>query len=53
MEAEVRSILEEAVRPQERMKIGTALFRIGQEIGGMDDLEIIRDRNEIRGADFK
>ena len=52
-EAEVRSILEEAVRPQKRMKIGTALFRIGQEIGGMDDLQIIRDRNEIRGADFK
>lgn len=52
-EAEVRSILEEAVRPQKRLKIGTALFRIGQAVGGMDDLEIPRERSEIRGADFK
>lgn len=52
-EAEVRSILEEAVRPQKRLKIGTALFRIGQAVRGMDDLEIPRDRSEIRGADFK
>jgi len=39
-EAEVHSILEEAVRPAKRLKIGTELFRIGQEVGGMDDLEI-------------
>lgn len=52
-EAEVRSILEEAVRPQKRLKIGTALFRIGQAVGGIDDLKIPRDRSEIRGADFK
>ena len=51
-EAEVRSILEEAVRPAKRLKIGTELLRIGQEVGGMDDMEIPRDRSEIRGADF-
>jgi antitoxin FitA len=52
-EAEVRSILEETVRPAKRLKIGTELFRIGQEVGGMDDLEIPRDWSEIRGADFE
>jgi plasmid stability protein len=52
-EAEVRSILEEAVRPAKRLKIGTELFRIGQEVGGMDDLEIPGDRSEIRRADFE
>ncbi|MGB9076281.1 MAG: hypothetical protein WCC26_05550 [Terracidiphilus sp.] len=49
----MRSILEEAVRPPKRLKVGSELFRIGQEVGGMDDLEIPRDRSEIRGADFK
>jgi plasmid stability protein len=52
-EAEVRAILEEAVRPAERLKIGTELRRIAQEIGGMDDLDISRQRREIRGADFE
>jgi plasmid stability protein len=52
-EAEVRSILEEAVRPAKRLKIGTELFRIGQVVGGMDDLEIPGDRSEIRRADFE
>ena len=51
-EAEVRAILEEAVRPAERLKIGTELHRIAQEIGGMDDLDISRQRREIQGADF-
>jgi plasmid stability protein len=52
-EAEVRAILEEAVRPAERLKIGTELHRIAQEIGGMDDLNISRQRREIQGADFE
>ena len=52
-EAEVRAILEETVRPVQRMKIGSELFRIAQEIGGMDDLEISRDRGGARGADFE
>jgi len=52
-EAEVRAILEETVRPAERLKIGTELHRIAQEIGGMDDLDIPRQRSEIRGADLE
>ena len=49
----MRFILEEAVRPEKRLKIGTELFRIGQEVGGKDELEIPRDRSEILGADFE
>ena len=52
-EAEVRAILEENVRPAERLKIGTEIHRISQEIGGMDDLDISRERSEIKGADFE
>jgi len=52
-EAEVRAILEETVRPRERMRIGTELQRIAQEIGGMDDVEIRRRRSKIRGADLE
>ncbi len=52
-EAEVRAILEETVRPAERLKIGSELFRIAQEIGGMDDLEIPRDRGKVIGATFE
>lgn len=51
-EAEVRFILEEAVRPSGRLKIGSEIHRIAREIGGMDDLEVSRHRNEVRGADF-
>ena len=52
-EAEVRAILEDTVRPAQRLKIGTELHRIGQEVGGMDDLEIRRDRSQITGANLK
>ncbi len=52
-EAEVRAIIEETVRPVQRLKIGSELFRIAQEIGGMDDLEIPRDRGEATGATFE
>jgi len=52
-EAEVRAILEETVRPAERMKIGTELHRIAQKIGGMDDVEFRRRRTTVRGADFE
>ena len=52
-EAEVRAILEETVRPAERLKIGTEIHRISQEIGGMDDLDISRQRSEIKGAYFE
>jgi len=32
-EAELRQIIEEAVRPSERLKLGTKLAQIGREIG--------------------
>jgi plasmid stability protein len=51
-EAEVRLILEEAVRPANRLKIGSEIHRIACEVGGMDELDISRQRNEIRGADL-
>jgi plasmid stability protein len=52
-EAEVRMILEETVRPPKRLKIGSEINRIAREIGGMDELDIARDRSEIRGAELK
>ena len=52
-EAEVRVILEETVRPAKRLKIGSEIRRIASEIGGMNDLEISRERSQIRGADFE
>ncbi len=38
VEDEVRRILDEAVHP--RTGLGTALARIGQELGGVNDLEL-------------
>lgn len=52
-EAEVRVILQETVLPAERLKIGSEIHRIAREIGGMDELEIRRERSEIQGADFE
>lgn len=49
MAAEIRSILDTAVRPSDRIKLGTELNRISQEIGGIDDLNIERDRSPLKG----
>lgn len=35
-EAEIRTILEEAVRSPERAKLGTALYELGRRFGGVD-----------------
>ena len=35
-EAEIREILEEAVRPRTRVKIGSELAAFGQSFGGLD-----------------
>jgi plasmid stability protein len=51
-EAEVRFILEEAVKPASRLKIGSEIHRIAREVGGMDDLEVTRQRSRIQGADL-
>ncbi len=42
-EAEIRAILEYAVRPAGRIKLGTLLAEIGRDIGGVD-LKVERDK---------
>jgi plasmid stability protein len=51
-EAEIREILEEAVRPETRVKIGSELAAFGQRFGGLD-LDIIRNQTPIESADFE
>ncbi len=50
-EAEIRAILEEAVRPKERLRIGSELAAFGDKF----DLsrEIVRDKEPIRIATFE
>jgi plasmid stability protein len=43
-EAEIRSILEEAALPKERVKLGTLLAEIGRRYGGVN-LDIARDQS--------
>ena len=42
-EAEARAILDEAVRPAERIKLGSALAALTHPLGGLD-LDIARDK---------
>ena len=51
-EAEIRAILEEAVRPQERVKIGAALAAFGRRFGGVD-LDLARDGAPVEPASFE
>ncbi len=51
-EAEIREILEEAVRPATRVKIGSELAAFGQRFGGFD-IEIKRDEAPIEPAIFE
>ena len=48
-EAEARQILDEAVRPAARVKLGSALALLARECGGVD-LDISRDKTS-RGTD--
>ena len=41
-EAEIRDILESAVRPEQRIRLGSELAAIGREFGGVD-LDLDRD----------
>jgi plasmid stability protein len=50
-EAEVRAILEEAIRPKERLKLGSALASLGDKFEL--DLEIVRDQEPVRFASFE
>ena len=49
-EAEIRAILEAAVRPA--VGIGSALRALGEQVGGVD-LQLQRDRTRVRGARFE
>ncbi|KVP38473.1 FitA-like ribbon-helix-helix domain-containing protein [Burkholderia ubonensis] len=51
-EAEVRDILEKAVQPEGRVKLGTLLAEIGREIGGVD-LDIQRDKTPTEPMSFE
>jgi plasmid stability protein len=51
IEAEMGAILEEAVRPQERGKIGSALAAFGRRFGGVD-LSIARDEGDYAREEF-
>lgn len=50
-EAEVRQILEEAVRPNQRLKLGSALAALGDKYDL--DLEILRDPAPSRIVTFE
>jgi antitoxin FitA len=51
-EAEIRAILEAAVHPEGRVKLGTLLAEIGREVGGID-LEIERDKTPTEPMSFE
>ncbi len=50
-EAEIRAILEDAVRPAQRVKLGSLLAEIGREAGGVE-LDIQRDRTSAEPIDL-
>jgi plasmid stability protein len=51
-EAEIRTILEAAVQPSHRLKLGSELAAIGREIGGVE-LNIKRDQTPVEPATFE
>ena len=51
-EAGVRAILESAVRPNDRVKLGSLLAEIGQQAGGAD-LVIERDKTPTEPLSFE
>ncbi len=57
-EAEIRDILESAVRPAERVRLGSMLASIAREAGGLTDSEAegfnrLRDRAPAEPMDFE
>lgn len=51
-EAEVRTILEEAVKPKERLLMGDALSSLGREIGiTNEDIEILEQARDKAPAE--
>jgi len=51
-EAEARIILDEAVRPVTRIKLGSALAGLAQQLGGLD-LDIWRDKTPAEPITFR
>jgi plasmid stability protein len=50
-EAEIREILEEAVRPKKRLKLGSALAALGDRYAL--ELDIVRDQNPGQIVSFE
>ena len=57
IETEMRNILEAAVRPKGRVKLGSLLAQIGREVGMTDEefalFESVRDSSPAAAADFE
>ncbi|WP_457301139.1 FitA-like ribbon-helix-helix domain-containing protein [Phyllobacterium sp. P5_D12] len=51
-EAEIREILEEAIRPKDRVKVGSELAAFGRRFGGLD-LDVRRDQTPAKPAKFE
>jgi len=51
-EAEIREIIENAVRPKDRIRLGSELAAIGREFGGVD-LDIDRDQTPAGTVSFE
>jgi plasmid stability protein len=51
-EAEIRAILDEAVRPEGRLKVGSAIHALAMKYGGFE-LDITRDQTPPRIVSFE
>lgn len=51
MEAEVRAIIEAALQPKDRIKLGSLLAAIGAKCGAVD-LDVTRDKTPVEPASF-
>lgn len=51
MEAEARAILDDAVRPSERQRLGSALVDLFRPLGGVD-LDVARDQTPAQPVRF-
>jgi antitoxin FitA len=51
-EVEIRAVLEEAVRLEVRLKLGSTIAALAREFGGVE-LEIRRDQRPVEPASFE
>lgn len=51
-EAEIREILETAVRPKDRLQIGSELAAFGRRLSGIE-LAVVRNQTPTEPADFE